>query len=251
MPVGRALVDIVIGELDIPAIEAVATAVRHDVASLKSFIGGITDEATLAAAIDANDGLWDRHEGDRSSDGPDCVMRVVAGTARGRRLAVPEGDHTRPTADRVREAVFNSLYSLGAIEDAKVIDVFAGSGALGIEALSRGAAHCTFVDNDRRALVVLNDNIDTVGFRDRARVVSSDGASVLARNPDVDLVLLDPPYAFDEWDSLLAVISNAIVMIESRRGVEVPAGWETHRVRKYGSTVVTLASAPDLETSAT
>ena len=178
-------------------------------------------------------------------------MRVVAGTARGRRLAVPEGDHTRPTANRVREAVFNSLYSLGAIEDAKVIDVFAGSGALGIEALSRGAAHCTFVDNDRCALAVLNENIDTVGFRDQARVVSSDGVSVLARRPDVDLVLLDPPYAFAEWETLLAAISNAIVMIESGREVEVPSGWETHRVRKYGSTVVTLASAPDLETSAT
>lgn len=175
-------------------------------------------------------------------------MRVVAGSARGRRLVVPDGDATRPTADRVREAMFNSLYSLGAIEDAKVIDVFAGSGALGIEALSRGAAHCVFAESDRRALDALRENLSTLGFEDRATVVVGDGARALATRSDLDLVLLDPPYAFEGWADLLSTVEgsvahDAVVVIESGREVDLPAGWETHRVRHYGSTVVTLASA--------
>lgn len=175
-------------------------------------------------------------------------MRVVAGSARGRRLVVPEGDHTRPTADRVREAMFNSLYSLAAVDEARVIDVFAGSGALGIEALSRGAAHCTFVENDRSALEALRENLSTLGFDDRSTVVSGDGIRTLqqARATDsaaFDLVLLDPPYAYDAWDELLAVVDDAVVAIESDREIDLPAEWETHRARRYGSTVVMLATA--------
>lgn len=170
-------------------------------------------------------------------------MRVVAGSARGRRLVVPEGDHTRPTADRVREAVFNSLYSLDAIEGARVIDVFAGSGALGIEALSRGAAHCVFAENDRRAQVALRENLDTLGFADRATVVAGDGVRTLAESSEIDLVLLDPPYAYDAWDELLAAVPGGVVAIESDREVDLPPGWGTFRVRHYGTTVVTLADA--------
>ena len=178
-------------------------------------------------------------------------MRVVAGSARGRRLDVPDGDHTRPTADRVREAMFNSLYSWGAVEGAVVVDLFAGSGALGLEALSRGAARCIFVENDRRALVVLRDNIDRLGFDASARVVAGDGPTFLASAPSCDLLLLDPPYAFDDWSTLLDRVTDADVVIESDREIELPAGWETHRVRRYGSTVVTLATAPSaMETSA-
>ena len=178
-------------------------------------------------------------------------MRVVAGSARGRKLAVPDGDLTRPTSDRVRESMFNSLYSLGAIDDAVVIDLFAGSGALGIEALSRGAAHCTFVENDQRALAVLRDNIEALGFGDQSRVVSSDGTAFITQGSQFDLVLLDPPYAFEGWPDVLAKINDAVVAIESGREIEVPEAWETHRVRRYGSTVVTLASAPQMETSET
>ena len=170
-------------------------------------------------------------------------MRVVAGSARGRRLIVPDGDHTRPTADRVREAMFNSLFSLGAVEDARVIDVFAGSGALGIEALSRGAAHCTFVENDRRALAALRENIETLGFEQESVVVAGDGAGALRRATAIDLVLLDPPYDFDGWDDLLPLIHDAVVVIESDREIELPDGWETFRARQYGTTVVTLAAA--------
>lgn len=168
-------------------------------------------------------------------------MRVVAGTARGRKLEVPPGDHTRPTADRVREAIFNSLYSLGAVEGARVLDLFAGSGALGIEALSRGAASATFVENDRAALVALRRNLDALGLTDDARVVPGDGTTFLASATDFDLILLDPPYEFAGWEALLALVPDAVVVIESDREIDLPAGWLNHRVRRYGGTVVTLA----------
>lgn len=170
-------------------------------------------------------------------------MRVVAGTARGRRLVVPEGDHTRPTADRVREAMFNSLFSLGAIDGARVIDVFAGSGALGLEALSRGAAHCIFAENERRAQAALRENLDALDFAERATVVSGDGVRALAEATEIDLVLLDPPYAYEGWDELLAAVHGGVVAIESDREIDLPPGWETFRVRHYGTTVVTLADA--------
>ena len=175
-------------------------------------------------------------------------MRVVAGSARGRRLIAPDGDHTRPTADRVREATFNSLSSLGAVEGARVLDAFAGSGALGIEALSRGAAHCTFVENDRRALAALRENLATLGFGDHAQVVIGDGVLVLAGADPFDLVLLDPPYGLDDWAALLDGVHAGVVVIESDREVDLPERWRTHRQRRYGTTVVTLAVAPDAST---
>ncbi len=142
--------------------------------------------------------------------------------------------------------MFNSLYSLGAVDDARVIDVFAGSGALGIEALSRGATHCTFAESDRWALEALRDNLETLGFADQATVVPGDGPTALRHSTDVDLVLLDPPYGFDEWDDLLATVAascpDATVVIESNREIDLPVGWVTHRARRYGSTVVTLAT---------
>ncbi len=98
-------------------------------------------------------------------------MRVIAGTRGGRRLVAPDGADTRPTADRVREATFNALASLDALVDAEVVDLFAGSGAMGIEALSRGAAHATFVDDDRRAIEAVEANLAATGLADRATVV--------------------------------------------------------------------------------
>ncbi len=170
-------------------------------------------------------------------------MRVVSGTAGGRRLKVPEGTNTRPSTDRVREAMFNSLYSLGAVEGANVLDLFAGSGALGIEALSRGASRATFVENDRYARAVIEDNLDTLGMDDIADVVSADGPNYLARSAPYDLLLLDPPYDFEGWDDLLSQVTDAMVVIESRREIDVPSNWVVHRVRRYGGTVVTLATA--------
>src|SRR4051812_34670940 len=125
-------------------------------------------------------------------------MRVVAGSARGRRLRSPAGASTRPTADRVREATFNALSSLDAIDGAVVVDLFAGSGALGIEALSRGAEHVTFVDNDPKAIAVVRDNLAVTGLSDRATVVRGDALRQLPMVGAVDLALLDPPYAFED-----------------------------------------------------
>src|SRR3954453_13290953 len=107
-------------------------------------------------------------------------MRVVAGTARGRRLVAPPGRDTRPTSDRVRESVFNVLHSLGAIDGASVVDLFAGSGALGIEALSRGAAHCTFVEPAPAAVTAIRTNLTTAGVAERATIETRTAEAYLA-----------------------------------------------------------------------
>ena len=172
-------------------------------------------------------------------------MRVVAGELGGRRLEVPEGETTRPTSDRVREAVFNSLYSLDVIDGAEVLDAFAGSGALGIEALSRGAARATFVESDRDALAALRRNVAGLGLDGRATVVPGDGVAVVqAAHDRYDLVLLDPPYTFEDWPDLLTPVRSATVVIESDRTIDLPEGWVHYRERRYGTTVVTLAAAP-------
>lgn len=123
-------------------------------------------------------------------------MRVVAGIHRGRRLVAPPGEGTRPTSDRVREALFSILGPLGG---ARVLDLWAGTGALGIEALSRGAAHATFVERDRRALAALRTNLDVLRLDEgQARVVAGDALrhvrDAAGRGEAYDLVVLDPPY---------------------------------------------------------
>lgn len=174
----------------------------------------------------------------------------MAGTARGRRLRSPEGEGTRPTSDRVREAVFNALTSLGAVRDARAADLFAGSGALGIEALSRGVAACWFVERDRDARAVIEDNLVALGLGDRATVLAGDLPGAVAHLPDeLDLVLADPPYAFDEWLALLRALEpklseDAVVVVESDRAVALPDGWEKQRERNYGGTVVTFTAPP-------
>ena len=175
-------------------------------------------------------------------------MRVVSGDLGGRKLVTPDGSDTRPTSDRVREAMFNSLFSLDAIEGARVLDAFAGSGALGIEALSRGALHATFVETGRDALAALRENLETLQLGAQGRVVPGDALVHLERTAveerHYDLVLLDPPYGFDQWGELLAAVPvGARVVIESDREVVVPDSWEVHRRKRYGGTVVTLASA--------
>ena len=169
-------------------------------------------------------------------------MRVVAGTAKGRRLQAPAGDDTRPTADRVREATFNALNSLGAL-DGSVLDLFAGSGALGIEALSRGATSATFVDTDGRALAAVRANLEATGLEGSASVVRSDALRFLAGGARAfDLVLLDPPYAFgdEEWAVLLEALESGIAVLESDREVPVPAPWTVLRSKRYGGTVVSI-----------
>lgn len=178
-------------------------------------------------------------------------MRVVGGTARGRTLLAPPGRQTRPTTDRVREAVFNALWSRGLVEGARVLDLFAGSGALGIEALSRGAAHATFVDTDRAARDAVRRNLDTFGFAERAEVVAEPAERFLTRSAAgaFDVVLCDPPYAYgrEDWDRLLAALPapKPLVVAESGAPVPPPAGWDAVRESRYGSTWVTFLVADD------
>lgn len=178
-------------------------------------------------------------------------MRVVAGSVRGRRLRSPEGESTRPTSDRVREAVFNALHSQGLVLDARLADLFAGSGAMGIEALSRGASHVWFVESDRRAQAVIEENLDTLGLAASASLVRStvDDALAGALTGPLDVVVADPPYAFDDWPGLAAKVApllapDGLLVAESGGPIDPGAGWEKMRERGYGGTVITFARPP-------
>lgn len=170
-------------------------------------------------------------------------MRVVAGEWRGRRLRFPRGRATRPTADRVREALFSML---GDVSGARVLDLFAGSGALGIEALSRGAGSAVFVERSRAAATIIRENLDELDAS--ARVVESDVLSFLTREQgEYDLVFLDPPYdsaprlAASLNERLPAVTSEgARIVTESdrRRPLELP--FPLVRERTYGDTRIAI-----------
>jgi 16S rRNA (guanine966-N2)-methyltransferase len=167
------------------------------------------------------------------------MIRVVSGEFGGRKLLVPDGVGTRPTTDKVRQAVFNSLDSAGLIDGAVVADLYAGSGALGIEALSRGAATCVFVERDRAALKALRANIATLGLESRTTVVTSDVPAWAPAMRGVDLALIDPPYEYDAWDQLLTILQVPYVVAEADHEIGAPAGWEVLRSRRYGRTWVT------------
>ncbi len=168
-------------------------------------------------------------------------MRVIAGTSRGRPLKVPAGGTTRPTADRVREAIFNVLAALIDLEGADVVDLFAGSGAMGVEALSRGAASVVFVDSSLPAVRAVRANVTGTGLDPgRTRVVRADVVDWLLRPHRFDLALCDPPYAFDAWEQLLGRLHAAVAVLESDRPVIVPGTWEIIRNKRYGGTLVTV-----------
>ncbi len=171
-------------------------------------------------------------------------MRVVAGELRGRRINAPLGKKTRPTTDKAREATFNALGSLGVVVGARVVDAFAGSGALGIEALSRGAEHCTFIERDREALEVLEENLETLGLTDRSTVVRGDAMTNIGLVRNASLVLADPPYEFKQWRQFLGEVACDLVVAESDRdmNLELPAitGWEVTRVKRYGRAYVSF-----------
>ena len=173
-------------------------------------------------------------------------MRVIAGSSRGRPLTAPVGGRTRPTADRVREAIFNVLGSLVDLEGAAVVDLFAGSGAMGIEALSRGAASVVFVDSSAAAVRAVRANVTGTGLDPGAtRVVRADVLDWLRRPQRFDLALCDPPYSFDAWEDLLGRLHAEVAVLESDRPVEVPARWETIRNKRYGGTLVTVVRSPE------
>lgn len=193
------------------------------------------------------------HRQPRAHDG--IVVRIVAGVAGGRRLAVPPRG-TRPTSDRVREAVFSALQARRALDGARVLDLYAGSGALGLEALSRGAAHVRFVESDRRAAAVLRRNVEALKLSG-AQVSTATVAAVLRGDPGrpYDVVLADPPYALDDGalSEVLATLaggdwlaSGALIVLE-RAAKAVPPTWPPGVVpltqREYGDTSVHYGSA--------
>lgn len=177
-------------------------------------------------------------------------MRIVAGQAKGRRLAGP-ADGTRPTSDRARESLFNSLRQWLDLDGSHVLDLYAGTGAVGLEALSHGAASAVFVESDRRAAEVLRRNVDTVGLPG-ARIVRRPVEKVVAEPADqaADLVFLDPPYALDDatvasvLTGLLAhgwLTPAAVVVLErAARGAPVawPDGIGAEQHRRYGEGVL-------------
>ena len=174
-------------------------------------------------------------------------MRIIAGRWRGRPLIAPEGSATRPTADRVREALFSMLASrLGSFEGLRVADLFAGSGALGLEALSRGAAHCVFVENDRRAVEAIRANLAALGASGE---VLARGAEHAVLPHPVHLALLDPPYGSALAPAVLARLPLAPggwASVETGRGEAVSAeGYEIDAERMYGKAKITLLRKSD------
>ncbi len=173
-------------------------------------------------------------------------MRIVSGTAHGKTLLAPKGMNTRPTTERVREAIFSALTPY--IAGAKVLDAFAGSGALGLEALSRGAAAAVFIEKDRRALEALRKNIFACGFNNPARVLAGDTPQLLKTLAGFDIVLLDPPYnrgliAKIEPQLLAAGFLNegALVMLETaskQPELFTDGRWQLYKSRVYGDTAV-------------
>lgn len=175
-------------------------------------------------------------------------MRIIAGAWRGRPIEAPPGEATRPTADRVRESLFATLASrLGSFADLRVADLFAGSGALGLEALSRGAAWVTFVEHDRSAASAIRSNAAKLGAGERVEIL---GASALAlpRSAPFDLIFADPPYAPGAGSAAIAAVLAAgwlapggWLSVETVRGDAVdPASLETDATRDIGRARLTL-----------
>lgn len=179
-------------------------------------------------------------------------MRIIGGEYKSRLILMPKGVDTRPTQDSVREAVFNLL---GDVNDKKVLELFAGSGAFGIEALSRGARHATFVDNNFRCVEVIKANLESLGVdKDKYDIIRSNALSVSARlakeGEKFDIIFMDPPYYkglarkclinVDSYDILSPI---GLVVIEHFKKDELEAGLKTvilEKERRYGDTVITI-----------
>jgi len=173
-------------------------------------------------------------------------MRIIAGERRGARIAAPKGDTTRPTSDRVREAAYNLI---GPVEDAAVLDLFAGSGAMGLEALSRGARRCVFVESDRAACRVIQENLEKLRFSGAALVLQKDAFQALReeRGRTYDLVIVDPPYG--SWPELASRLAEALpatlavdgfLVVETSARIEPDLPLERVTSRRYGSARITL-----------
>jgi 16S rRNA (guanine966-N2)-methyltransferase len=182
-------------------------------------------------------------------------LRVIAGSARGRRLVAPEGEQVRPTKDIAREAMFSSLDARGVLDGATVLDLYAGTGALAIEALSRGAAAAVFVERDRAAVEAIRTNVEVLSDGEEITVVEREVARFVASGPPpdgpFDLVFVDPPYRApdEEVTDLLAALllpgwltTGAVVSVERphRNPVVVPPGYTRGWERTFGDTLLTF-----------
>lgn len=182
-------------------------------------------------------------------------MRVVGGAWRGRPIKAPKGQRTRPTTDRVREALFSLLAARlgGDLGGGRVLDAFAGSGALGLEALSRGVDHATFIEQDRLAAAALRENVTALGAKERARILIGDAFSLAGRGVGgpFSLILLDPPYTLDpaRVAAMLHVLAQsgsvekgALVSWEHATGSEPswPGGYALEVRKRYGSTEIDI-----------
>jgi 16S rRNA (guanine966-N2)-methyltransferase len=179
-------------------------------------------------------------------------MRIIAGEWRGRTIEAPPGQGTRPTADRVRETLFSMLASrLGSFDDLRVADLFAGSGALGFEALSRGAASATFVESDARAAAAIRRNADKLGAAAKVRVIGRSAVALLRLEP-FDLILADPPYAHGSGSAAVEAACSAgwlarggWMSVETARGdVVEPGELALDSVRDVGRARLTLLRRP-------
>ncbi len=182
-------------------------------------------------------------------------MRVIAGEFRGRRIGAPPGRATRPMLDRVREAVFSTLQP--RLPGAAVLDLFAGSGSLGLEALSRGAAHVRFVERGRPALAALRKNVDALGVRDRVEIMIADALAPAAWGGAADVAFLDPPYATvaDERARVLRAVARllgehvtagGVVVLHVAHGTLGPGDWagSDARLRRYGTNDIWYVASP-------
>ncbi len=188
-------------------------------------------------------------------------MRIVGGKFKGRALKAPEGRTTRPTSDRARESIFNVLAHAEwapALEGARIIDAFAGSGALGFEAISRGAAFCLFVETDSTARGAIRDNVETFQLfgvtRIHRRSATDLGAKPAGLGEPFDLVFLDPPYArnlvpqaIEQLVSGAWITADALIVAETGAGEDPPeaSGWETVDARAYGAARVSFLRRPN------
>ena len=192
---------------------------------------------TDTSTIDANDGLWNIHT--YIVPVKVDIMRVVGGSHKGRHLESPTGWMVRPTSDRTREAVFNILYSLGYPKSAEVLDLFAGTGALGIESLSRGAKSAIFVDESARACSLIRENLLSLGLD--GTVIQQDAQIYLSSlSVPPDIIFADQPYEFDKWPMILSQIKSSLVVAESDREIFMEDRWRVLKSRSYGKTVITV-----------
>ncbi|MGH3733401.1 MAG: RsmD family RNA methyltransferase [Acidimicrobiales bacterium] len=166
-------------------------------------------------------------------------MRVIGGTARGRQLKAKLPATVRPTTDYAREAIFSMLESRGGLGDLVVADLYSGSGAMGIEALSRGAAKVYFIDTDPACLAAAKSNLEPLKLHGEAVFVRS---NLPVWNPprDLDLVLADPPYGPLDLASVLHDVAAGRVIVENDRHMDAPSGWLVTKTKRYGTTLVTM-----------